>query len=634
MDIRALGNPLTALAAILVVGVLFLLIVESRAVKDDYYVSHAERMRALETSKADILAALAGIKEASDEGTTVSRSVELNLARLAENNRLLQAMKDVPRDSSDVRSYLEQFDDSLGRFLVNTEVLTARQNTLAAALKSLQEESPRLVKELRESGLNTQSRASFAIALDTIEYATGKGSIDPVPLRDRIEDLRNDPALDARTPGMVAGFLDTAKAVVDDRILAEITLASIMNSTVVADLAKLVASLNDFNLTTVSRAETARMLLSVCSVLLLIGVAYSIYRLQSSYQDLNETNRALQISNDTLEQRVSQRTEQLETAYDDLKESQVRLIHAEKMSSLGEMIAGVSHEINTPLWYLMSNSSVIQDRLDDVDELCDVAQAVVVAALSGADGRDNMRSSLRDMHRLIKGGIKEDIEEAKHLVQDSIDGLDELATLAQGLKDFSRLDRAQHAPFDVNEGLDKSLLIMKNRIKNRITVHKYYGNVPMIHCSPSQINQIFLNLLTNAADAITDRGDIVLHTREEQGNVIVSISDTGMGIPADVLPKVRDPFFTTKEVGQGTGLGLSIVDRIVTAHKGALKVESAPGRGTTITVVLPILEHDAVVLEPGQRDDLPEILNIDVAATNQGNGQFNREISDAGDRLV
>ena len=134
MDIRTLGNPLTALAAILVVSVLSLLIVESRAVKDDYYVSHAERTRALESSKAEILAALAAMKQASDEGTAVSRSVELNLARLAENNQLLQAMSDVPRDSPDVRSRLEQFDDSLGRFTVNSEVLIARQNTLADAL--------------------------------------------------------------------------------------------------------------------------------------------------------------------------------------------------------------------------------------------------------------------------------------------------------------------------------------------------------------------------------------------------------------------------------------------------------------------------------------------------------------------
>ena len=126
----------------------------------------------------------------------------------------------------------------------------------------------------------------------------------------------------------------------------------------------------------------------------------------------------------------------------------------------------------------------------------------------------------------------------------------------------------------------------------------------------------------------------MLRTRDEPGNVIISISDTGAGIPADILPRIRDPFFTTKEVGEGTGLGLSIVDQIVTAHKGALHVESRPGKGTTITVVLPKVDQGQVVIEPEYRMDLPEIINIDVAATNHGNHQFPGEIGDAGDRPV
>ena len=634
MDIRTLGNPLTFVAALLVVGVLSLLIFESRAVKNEYYVSHAERERAVDTSQADIIAAMAGMRAAFDTGTEVPRSVELNFARLREDNEILQALSDVPRHDTKVHSHLEQFGSSLDRWLSNGESFIAQQGALATALQSLQEKSPSLVKQLRERGLTTESRAVFAIALDTIEYATGKGAVNEIPLRERIEDVRGDAALQTGAPALAAEFLDTVDAVVQQSLFARLKLASIENSAIGTHLAELNGALSNFNRDTVSRAETARILMSVCAVLLLIGVAYSLYRLQSSYRDLNSSNKALQLSNDTLEQRVSARTEQLEKAYDDLKESQVRLVHAEKMSSLGEMIAGVSHEINTPLWYLMSNSSVLQERIEAVDGLCDVAQSIVAAALSGAEGKQQMRRGLIDMHELIKAGIDEDIEEAKHLVQDNIDGLDELATLAQGLKDFSRLDRAEHAPFNVNEGLDKTLLIVKNRIKNRITVHKYYGDVPMIHCCPSQINQIFLNLLTNASDAIEGRGDIVLQTREEHGNVVINISDTGTGIPADILPRIRDPFFTTKEIGQGTGLGLSIVDRIVTAHKGEFHVESIPGKGTMISIVLPVFEQDTVVTEPEHRGEIPEILSIDVALLKQGNGRFLGEISDAGDRPV
>ena len=222
--------------------------------------------------------------------------------------------------------------------------------------------------------------------------------------------------------------------------------------------------------------------------------------------------------------------------------------------------------------------------------------------------KETVGKGLIDMRTMLKDGLRDDLDESKDLIQDSIEGLEELTELAQSLKDFSRLDRAQRGEFDVHEGLDKALLIAKNRLKNKATIHKHYGEVPNIHCTPSQINQIFLNLLTNAADAIEESGEIVIQTTADEHRVRVAISDTGVGIPEDMMAKIRDPFFTTKEVGKGTGLGLSIVDQIVSSHGGELQIESEPGRGTTVTIVLPLISATPIeaAFEPGEPENEPQ----------------------------
>jgi signal transduction histidine kinase len=199
-------------------------------------------------------------------------------------------------------------------------------------------------------------------------------------------------------------------------------------------------------------------------------------------------------------------------------------------------------------------------------------------------------AALRDVKVLLRDQeLDAAVEEIQDLTRDSIAGLGELTEMAQSLKDFSRLDRAPIASFDVNAGLDKTLLIAKNIVKHKATVSKFYGEIPEIECSPSQINQVFLNIITNAAQAIETQGEIVITTKlYDPDHVAIRIADTGCGIPEENLSKIRDPFFTTKEVGTGTGLGLSIVDEIVRSHFGELQVESEVGKGSAFTVILPI----------------------------------------------
>ena len=601
-DVRTLKTLLAILASVLLVVVVALLIIESTAVTDDYYAAHAERMKAIGTSQEDIGNAVASMRNAVEKGESVPRTTESALSRLVENNRILQPFSNVPRRAQEVQSQLVVFDEELYRFVSNGEALIASQNGLAAALTDFQEESPIIVRELRQRGLGSQSKLAFALAIDIIDYATGPQNLAGEDLTARLQQLLADSEIQARLASNFGAFAATASAVIAGRAGALEALERIENGSIAPALSALNYALLVDDRRTVRRAENSRILLAICVVILLVAVGYTILRLQSSYRELNVANASLERTNATLEERVLARTEQLSQAYDELKESQVQLVQAEKMSSLGELVAGISHEINTPLWYLMSNSSVIQERLETMRYFCEIADSMLAAVRSRSGVTKAVQRGLNDMHQLMEAGIREDIEEAHDLVQDSIDGLEDLTELAQSLKDFSRLDRARSGSFDVNEGLDKTLLIVKNKIKYKATVHKHYGHISPIDCSPSQINQIFLNLLTNAVDSFEDQGEIVLHTWEDDGMVSISVSDSGAGIPAELLPKIRDPFFTTKEVGKGTGLGLSIVDQIVTAHGGELNIESVPGKGTNVTVSLPKVAPGPIAIK-GLRED-------------------------------
>lgn len=584
-----LRGLLAAVAALVLVGVLSALIVESRTVNPDYYAAHADRIRAIESSRNDITDIIQSTLDAFQNGRAVSAATGNALTRLVATNSLLQQTGETRRESASVNTQLAAYDASLNRFISSGRDFMAEQNEYADALRTLQEESPLVVKDLRRFKLDYQAQITFSLAIDVIEYATGASSENGDALAARIDELQDDTTANTQAPGILDSFVTAARTVIDQRIAAELALQSITESRILDTLWTLSNEIVDDNNRTVNRAERARLLLSVCTFLLLLGVGYSMFRLQASYRDLNKSNRELESVNNSLEERVSDRTQELSTAYVELKESQVQLVQAEKMSSLGELVAGISHEINTPLWYLISNSTVLQERIGAFSEFVGLADGMLESIKRGSDVRDAIRQGLADMKQLLDDGMKDDIDEAKDLVSDSIEGLEELTELAQSLKDFSRLDRARFDEFNVNDGLDKTLLIAKNKLKNKATIHKHYGDVPQVRCSPSQINQVFLNLLTNAADAIEESGEIVIRTVAENESVSVSISDTGCGISEENLARIRDPFFTTKEVGKGTGLGLSIVDRIVTSHGGDLSIESKEGKGTTVTIVLPLV---------------------------------------------
>ena len=295
-----------------------------------------------------------------------------------------------------------------------------------------------------------------------------------------------------------------------------------------------------------------------------------------------------------MQSRVAQNAAQLADAYRQLKSSQTALVQSEKMASLGQMVAGVAHEINTPLGYVRNNVEMVQGVFGQVREMLgeyDRLARMLTDENTDEQGLSQLLFKLSsEAHELQDSKLLEDTEA---LFGDTLFGVDTIKELVINLRNFSRLDAAKVAEVSLNDCLDQTLVIANNVLKNKVEVIKRYGDIPHVACSPSQINQVLLNMMSNAAQAIEhDQGKLLLKTETEGAWVRVSIQDNGKGISPDNLKKIFDPFFTTKPVGQGTGLGLSISYQIVQAHGGTIHVASVPGKGTKFVISLPLAQAD------------------------------------------
>ncbi len=298
----------------------------------------------------------------------------------------------------------------------------------------------------------------------------------------------------------------------------------------------------------------------------------------------------IRAANVRLEHRVRERTGELSAALKQLKESEAQLIQSEKLSSLGQMVAGVAHEINTPLAYVKNSLGSVSERLPEIGSVIEETERLLRLLQSGASAdpaalNQQFGAVTQQVSRLRQ---QKTIDELQGLVEDGVHGTTQMSEIVGNLKDFSRLDRSKATEYNLNEGILSTLALAKHQLKS-VTVEKDLGDIPFVHCSPSQINQVFLNLITNAAQALKrGRGVIKIRTRPQGDGVAIDIEDDGTGIPAEVLPKIFDPFFSTKDIGKGTGLGLSISYKIIQQHGGRIDVETTVGKGSRFTVYLPV----------------------------------------------
>jgi len=270
-----------------------------------------------------------------------------------------------------------------------------------------------------------------------------------------------------------------------------------------------------------------------------------------------------------------------------VEERQAQLIQAEKLASLGQMAAGLAHEINNPVSYVTSNLRALDEYVSAVGPLLRMMSEWL--AEPGTGTRTVSAEQLERMRRLWEeGDVEELLTDMPELLQESLTGTRRIKEIAQSLRVFAREDDGQAQSVDLNEELESTLRMVGNELKYKCEVKRDFGPLPRITCPPTQIVQVFTNLLMNAAQSIETRGEIRIRTRQQDQEVVVEISDTGRGMTAETLARLFTPFFTTKPRGQGTGLGLSISRDIVTRQGGRIEVRSEPGKGSTFTVYLPI----------------------------------------------
>lgn len=260
--------------------------------------------------------------------------------------------------------------------------------------------------------------------------------------------------------------------------------------------------------------------------------------------------------------------EELELKNREIQETRSQLVQSEKMAALGNLVAGVAHEINTPLGAINSNTDLGLRALKKLNSSIDLLRESI------PDSR------LKDVDRYLKALME--TNSTSHMAADRI------VRIVRSLRNFARLDEAELKRADLHEGIDSTLTLLLHETKHRIEIVKEFGEIPEIECYPNQLNQVFMNLLVNASQAIEGSGRITISTRKKGTSIVLTFADTGRGIAKENLEHIFDPGFTTKGVGVGTGLGLSIVYRIIADHNGEISVKSEPGKGTTFTIRLPI----------------------------------------------
>jgi signal transduction histidine kinase len=299
------------------------------------------------------------------------------------------------------------------------------------------------------------------------------------------------------------------------------------------------------------------------------------------FLDLKVKERTAQVMQQ--KQEIEVINKELRKTLDDLKQAQSQLVQSEKMASLGQLVAGIAHEINNPVNFINAGVDSLSTNLDEIRQVLEIYHKVTVT---------NVAEKLKEVEEIKKKvEYKEAIREINKLIVSIRNGTKRTTEIVKGLRTFSRLDEDILKIADIHEGIDSTLILLHNKYKNRIEIVRNYGNIPQVECYPGQLNQVFMNILSNAVDSIENEGTITISTSILNDFVQIIIKDTGNGIPENIREKIFDPFFTTKGVGKGTGLGLSISQSIIEKHEGNIEVKSELMKGSEFIISLPLKQE-------------------------------------------
>jgi two-component system NtrC family sensor kinase len=316
---------------------------------------------------------------------------------------------------------------------------------------------------------------------------------------------------------------------------------------------------------------------------------------EETLKALQENEKIVREQNVILESKVAERTielsesnQELNSTLENLKQTQTQLVESEKMASLGQLTAGIAHEINNPINFVTSNINPLKRDIEQVLEAMIVIENVGLSDVSNAEKLKQIKEYKEELD------FDYLISEIKHLISGINEGATRTAEIVKGLRFFSRLDEDDIKKADINEGLKSTLVIANNLLSSNIKINTEFGDLPDVECYPGKLNQAFLNIISNAAHAVQKRygnnagGELTIITDHDDKDVFIRIKDNGTGMDANTLKKLFEPFFTTKDVGEGTGLGMSIAYNIIKKHSGTINVSSLPGEGTEFTLQIPI----------------------------------------------